>query len=262
MTEGRSHLLLSATYALWRRDVTRFLRQPSRVVGALASPILFWVVIGSGLGSSFHAPAGEASGTGGYLQYYFPGSLALIILFTAIFSTISVIEDRAEGFLQGVLASPAPRLAIVLGKALGSTTLTVLNGIVFLLLLPAAGLTPNAGLLAVTVLWIALVGLALSGLGLMIAWPMQSTQGFHAIMNLVLVPLWLLSGALFPAAGAAPWVQALMRVNPLTPAIGTLRVLLGGGNLADVPANAVPVAACALITLSIATLMVSRPMRT
>ena len=259
---ARGNLLLSATYALWRRDVIRFLRQPSRVIGALASPILFWLVIGSGLGSSFRPPAGEESGTGGYLEYYFPGSLALIILFTAIFSTISVIEDRATGFLQGVLASPAPRLAIVLGKAFGSTTLAVLNGVVFLLLLPAAGLAPGAGLLVVTILWMALVALALSGLGLMIAWPMQSTQGFHAIMNILLVPLWLLSGALFPAAGASPWVRILMRANPLTPAVETLRVLLGGGSLADVPANAAPVAACVVITLSIATLMVSRPMRT
>lgn len=256
--------MLRATYALWQRDVLRFLRQPSRVIGALASPILFWLVIGSGLGSSFHAPSGASVGadTGGYLQYYFPGSLALIVLFTAIFSTISVIEDRSEGFLQGVLASPAPRLAIVLGKACGSTTLAVLNGVLFLLLLPAAGLAPGVGLLVVTVIWIALVGLALSGLGLMIAWPLRSTQGFHVIMNVVLVPLWLLSGALFPAAGASPWVRVLMRLNPLTPAVETLRILLGGGSLADVASNAIPVAACAAITLSIATLMVSRPVRT
>jgi len=253
--------MLRAIYALWWRDVIRFLRQPSRVVGALASPVLFWLVIGSGLGSSFHAPTAPGSETGGFLQYYFPGSLALIVLFTAIFSTISVIEDRNEGFLQGVLASPAPRLAIVLGKALGSTTLAALNGVLFLLLLPAAGLAPGPAALGAAVLWIALVGLALSGLGLMIAWPLQSTQGFHVIMNIVLVPLWLLSGALFPEAGAAGWVQALMRINPLTPAVDTLRTLLDGGGFDGVAGNAAPVAACALVTLSIATLMVSRPVR-
>ena len=134
--------LLPATYSLWRRDVVRFLRQPSRVIGALASPVLFWFVIGSGLGSSFE---------GGFLQYFFPGSLALIVLFTAIFSTISIIEDRQEGFLQGVLASPAPRVAIVLGKALGSTTLATINGVLFLMLLPLAGLSPGPSAIAATV---------------------------------------------------------------------------------------------------------------
>lgn len=246
--------MMLAVYSLWRRDVVRFLRQPSRVVGALATPILFWFVIGSGLGSSF-------AQEGGFLQYYFPGSLALIVLFTAIFSTISVIEDRQEGFLQGVLASPAPRVAIVLGKALGSTTLAVLNGVAFLALYPLAGLSPGFGDLLATVACVALLGLALSGLGLMIAWPLQSAQGFHAIMNLVLVPLWLLSGALFPLSGAAPWVQALMRVNPMTPAVDVLRMLLTGGAVADLAAAAATVGGFAVVTLGITTLLVGRPVR-
>ena len=250
-------------YSLWRRDVIRFLRQPSRVVGALASPVLFWLVIGSGLGSSFQSTQANQGGpdAGGFLQYYFPGSLALIVLFTAIFSTISIIEDRQEGFLQGVLASPAPRVAIVLGKALGSTTLALLNGVLFLALLPFAGLAPGFGALLLAVAFVALLGLALAGLGLVIAWPLRSTQGFHAIMNIVLVPLWLLSGALFPATGAAGWVKVLMRLNPLTPAVAALRALLVGGSVADVPAAAATLAASAIVTLSIATLLVSRPSR-
>jgi ABC-2 type transport system permease protein len=247
--------MMQAVYSLWLRDVIRFVRQPSRVIGALASPVLFWFVIGSGLGSSFTADGG------GFLQYYFPGSLALIVLFTAIFSTISVIEDRQEGFLQGVLASPAPRVAIVLGKALGSTTLAALNGLLFLTLVPFSGLTPSVLALIGTLGWVILLGLALSGLGLMIAWPLRSTQGFHVIMNVVLVPLWLLSGALFPATGASPWVRALMRLNPLTPAVDSLRALLGGGSLAGVPAAALTVAGFAAVTLGIATLLVSRPSR-
>ncbi|MGH9383150.1 MAG: ABC transporter permease [Vicinamibacterales bacterium] len=246
-------VFLPAIYSLWRRDVVRFLRQPSRVIGALASPVLFWFVIGSGLGASFE---------GGFLQYFFPGSLALIVLFTAIFSTISIIEDRQEGFLQGVLASPAPRAAIVLGKALGSTTLATINGVLFLVLLPLAGLSPGPTAIAASVASIALLGLALSGLGLLIAWPMQSTQGFHVIMNIALVPMWLLSGALFPANGAAGWVQAMMNLNPLTPAVGMLRVLLTGEAGMDVGSASAWVAAFAVLTLSVATLMVGRPART
>jgi ABC-2 type transport system permease protein len=245
--------LFSATYSLWRRDVVRFLRQPSRVIGALASPVLFWFVIGSGLGSSFE---------GGFLQYFFPGSLALIVLFTAIFSTISVIEDRQEGFLQGVLASPAPRVAIVLGKALGSTTLAVVNGVLFLALLPLAGLSPGPVALLATVASIALLGLALSGLGLLIAWPMQSTQGFHVIMNIALVPLWLLSGALFPASGAAGWVRTVMNLNPLTPAVAVLRTLLTSDSTVGIGPASAWVGAFAALTIGMATLLVSRPQRT
>ncbi len=253
--------MILATYSLWRRDVVRFLRQPSRVVGALLTPVIFWFVIGSGLGSSFQGnPEGLSPQLpSGFLPYYFPGSLALIVLFTAIFSTISIIEDRQEGFLQGVLASPAPRAAIVMGKALGSTTLAVLNGLVFLLLLPFSGLSPSAGDVAATIAYVALLGLALSGLGIMIAWPLRSTQGFHAIMNMVLVPMWLLSGALFPASGASGWVQVLMRLNPLTPAVEILRAFLTGVPAANLGSAAGTVAVFALVTLSISTLLVSRP---
>jgi len=249
--------MILAIYSLWLRDVLRFLRQPSRIIGALLTPVIFWLVIGSGLGSSFQTAAGDSN----FLPYYFPGSLALIVLFTAIFSTISIIEDRQEGFLQGVLASPAPRAAIVMGKALGSTTLALLNGLVFLLLLPFSGLSPSPGDLAATIGCIVLLGLALSGLGIMIAWPLRSTQGFHAIMNAALIPMWLLSGALFPASGASPWVQALMRVNPLTPAVEILRAFLTGVPVANLTTAAGSLAVFALATLSISTLLVSRPVR-
>ena len=249
--------MMLATYSLWRRDVVRFLRQPSRIVGALLTPVIFWFVIGSGLGTSFQATTSEA----GFLPYYFPGSLALIVLFTAIFSTISIIEDRQEGFLQGVLASPAPRAAIVLGKALGSTTLAVLNGLVFLLLLPFSGLTPSVFGIAAAIACVTLLGLALSGLGIMIAWPLRSTQGFHAIMNVALVPMWLLSGALFPATGASGWVQVLMRLNPLTPAVEMIRGFLTGVPVENFATAAGTVVLFAVVTLSISTLLVSRPVR-
>lgn len=247
--------MILATYSLWRRDVLRFLRQPSRIVGALLTPVIFWFVIGSGLGTSFQSATGES----GFLPYYFPGSLALIVLFTALFSTISIIEDRQEGFLQGVLASPAPRASIVLGKALGSMTLALINGAVFMLLLPVSGLSPGAVAIVAAMACVALLGLALGGLGIMIAWPMRSTQGFHGIMNAVLMPMWLLSGALFPATGASGWVQTLMRLNPLTPAVEILRAFLTGVPAANLASAAGTVAIFALVTLSISTLLVSRP---
>jgi ABC-2 type transport system permease protein len=230
--------MLLAAWTLWTREIVRFYRQPSRLVGALGSPLLFWLLLGSGLGRSFR---GEGSLRGGYLEYFYPGTLALIVLFTAIFSTVSVIEDRQEGFLQGVLVAPVPRLAIVLGKVLGSATLALLQAAIFLLVAPLV----YGGLSAVTlvslVLILALLAFALSGLGFLIAWTLESTQGFHAIMNLFLVPMWMLSGALFPASGASGWVAALMWINPLTYGVSALRHTIYGHASAGEPSLVVSV---------------------
>jgi|TARA_B100000378_G_scaffold61171_1_gene45562 ABC-2 type transport system permease protein len=163
-----------------------------------------------------------------YLQYFFPGTLALIVLFTAIFSTISVIEDRREGFLQGVLVAPVPRATIVAGKILSGTTLAVLQAMLFLLLAPAAGIGLRADLLLPLVVALLTLAFALTGLGFLVAWQLDSTQGFHAVMNLVLVPMWLLSGAVFPAEGAAWWIRAIMWANPMTYGVTALRVVLAG----------------------------------
>ena len=217
--------MLLATYSLWARDVIRFYRQRSRVVGALGTPVVFWLLLGSGLGSSFRV---NADAPVNYLQYFIPGTLALIVLFTAIFSTISVIEDRREGFLQGVLVAPVPRATIVAGKILSGTTLAVLQAMLFLLLAPAAGIGLRADLLLPLVVALLTLAFALTGLGFLVAWQLDSTQGFHAVMNLVLVPMWLLSGAVFPAEGAAWWIRAIMWANPMTYGVTALRVVLAG----------------------------------
>jgi ABC-2 type transport system permease protein len=251
-----------AVWGLWVRDVMRFVRQRSRIIGALGSPVVFWFLIGSGLGRSFQAGP-EARLEGGYLEYFFPGTLALIILFTAIFSTISVIEDRREGFLQGVLVAPVRRSAIVLGKILGGTTLAVAQAALFLLLAPLAQIpltlttvVPLAGVLL-------LVAVGLTGLGFLIAWNMESTQGFHAIMNLFLVPMWLLSGALFPESGASGWVRVIMAINPLTYGVDAIRLILFG-HAASAPSLALSVGLTAAFAAAMVvggTLAVSRPLR-
>lgn len=220
--------MLLAVYTLWLREVVRFCRQRSRIIGALGSPIVFWFLIGSGLGRSFQAAPGVAL-PGGYLEYFYPGTLALIVLFTAIFSTISIIEDRQEGFLQGVLAAPAPRIAIVFGKILGSTTLASAQAVVFLAMAPLAHVPVHLATLPALVATLVLIAIGLSGLGFLLAWHLDSTQGFHAIMNLFLIPMWLLSGALFPPYGAAGWVRWLMLVNPLTYGVAALRTIFYGG---------------------------------
>src|SRR5690606_13673615 len=122
--------------------LVRFVRQPNRVIGALLTPIVFWLLIGGGIGRSFNAPG--IPGSGNYLEFFFPGTILMILLFTAVFSTISIIEDRREGFLQSVLVAPVPRMAIVLGKVIGGTLLATGQGVLFLLLGPLIGieLTP------------------------------------------------------------------------------------------------------------------------
>src|SRR6202158_6022133 len=124
-------------FTLWWREVVRFYRQPARVAGVILSPLLFWIVIGSGFGTSFRS--GEAAGQQHYLDYFYPGTLVMIVLFTAIFTMMSVIEDRKEAFLLSVLVAPVPRAAIVLGKVLGGTTLAAAQGLIFLVFSPLVG---------------------------------------------------------------------------------------------------------------------------
>jgi len=216
--------LLLPAFSLWWREVVRFYRQRARVVGVIASPLLFWLVIGSGFGTSFRS--GDAAGQQHYLDYFYPGALIMIILFTAIFTMMSVIDDRKEGFLLSVLVAPVPRSAIVLGKVMGGTTLSAIQGLIFLAFAPFIGIHLTLGQLLLVVLTVFLVSFALTALGFLIAWRMDSTQAFHAIINLFLIPLWLLSGALFPLAGASGWIRLLMRINPLTYGVEALRNLL------------------------------------
>ena len=207
-------MFMQASYSLALREVTRFLRQKNRVIGAMATPVLFWFLLGSGVGRSLVAP-GFRERTD-YLTYFFPGIVLLIILFTAIFSTVSVIEDRREGFLQGVLVAPDGRSAILFGKLMGGTMLAVFQAIVVVLLAPYSDYHPDARVLLNLFAMIAVLAVGLTALGFLIAWPMDSTQGFHALINLFFVPLWFLSGALFPPSGAAGWIRALMHFNPLS----------------------------------------------
>jgi ABC-2 type transport system permease protein len=222
-----------APLSLARRELVRFLRQRHRVIGALATPVVFWLLVGAGMGRSFQAsglPDGE-----NYLQYFFPGTVLMILLFTAIFSTISIIEDRREGFLQSVLVAPVPRSAIVLGKVLGGTVLAFGQAVLFLLLGPLVGVRPSPAGAALALGLMALIALALAALGFCIAWRMSSTQGFHAVMNLFLMPMWFLSGALFPVHNASAPLRWVMRLNPLTYGLGGLRRALYLGTPGDAP---------------------------
>jgi ABC-2 type transport system permease protein len=210
--------------ALWWREITRFRRQRSRLLGALLQPLVFWLLLGAGLKASFR-PAGLAPGVS-YVRYFYAGVLVLVLLFTAIFSTISVVEDRRQGYLQGVLVAPIGRGLVVLAQAAGATTLAMGEGVIFLLLGPLAGISPGPWQAAWALVVMAVLAFTLSSVGLAIAWRIESTQGFHTVMNLILIPLWLLSGAFFPAAGTPLWLRWAMRLDPLSWGMSALQRLL------------------------------------
>jgi ABC-2 type transport system permease protein len=205
---------------LWQRELVRFWRQKSRVLGVVASPLVFWLLMGYGSND---------------LARYYAGALVLTVMFSAIFSTISIIEDRREGFLLSMMVSPAPRTSMVLGKILGAATLAWIQGLIFLAFAPLAGVRIGPIQVISAAGAIFLVSFTLTGLGFVIAWKMDSTAAFHGIMNLLLVPMWMVSGALFPMATAQGVIRAIMWVNPLTYSISLLNGLLGLPNASPGP---------------------------
>lgn len=251
-----------AVYSLWRRELVRFLRQPSRLVSALGTPLVLWLLVGTGLTASFRMPDGPPGVS--FLEYFFPGTLVLLVLFASIFANISVIEDRHEGFLQSVLVAPVGTTSLVLGKVLGAATLAWLQGALFLALAPWAGLHPSARSVVAALGVLALLSVALTGLGFAMAWRVDSTQGFHGVMNLLLMPMWMLSGAFFPLTGAPVWLVTVMRANPLTYGLAALRRMLypAGASLgAGLPSLGVSLAvlvAATILAMSLAVVAAER----
>ena len=257
---------LPVIMTLAHRELVRFFRQKNRVFGALGQPIIFWLLFSEGL-------------RGNQLDYahFFPGTLVMILLFTAIFATISIIEDRNEGFLQSVLVAPAPRWAMVLGKVLGGAAIAMIQGLLFLVLgALTLGLSSTPAEIALAVVLMALIAVALTALGFTIAWRMQSTHGFHAIMSVFLLPMWLLSGAFFPGGGSG-WLAWVIRLNPLTYGVAGLRHYLQFSSAADwslkrpvqsgtlpeaPPVDALPpLALCWIVTAAFALLMLAAAWR-
>jgi ABC-2 type transport system permease protein len=257
MVPASAGVMLPA-FTLWWREIVRFYRQPTRVVGVLASPLVFWLVLGSGFGNSLRSGAGSSQQD--YLDYFYPGTLILIVLFTSIFTMMSVIDDRKEGFLLSVLVAPVSRTAIVLGKVLGGTTLAAVQGMIFLIFAPFAGVHLDALQVLLVGVVVFLVSFSLTALGFAIAWPMDSSQAFHGIVNLFLIPLWLVSGALFHVKSASKWLQVIMHLNPLTYGVEALRILMYPSTDSDFPLSydMATLVLFSLVTFGLAFLMVNR----
>ena len=211
---------LSTVHILWRRDLLRFFRRRSRLFGALVQPLIFWLLIGGGMASTF-----QIKGSAGlnYESYFFPGILVMMVLFAAIFGTITVIEDRHEGFLQSVLVAPGSRSALVLGKTLGVASVGLVQGGIFLLFAPWAGFDLSTINWPLLFAGLSLGAVSLAAFGFALAWWLDSSQAYHAIMSVLLLPGWILSGAMFPLSDEQPVLAALMRGNPMSYIVDLVR---------------------------------------
>ena len=250
-----------AAWMLCQRELVRFFRQRNRVIGAVGQPIIFWLLFGVGLDQSFQLSETGRAAEQSFQQYYVPGTIALIVLFTAIFTTISIIEDRQEGFLQSVLVAPLPRWSMVAGKILGGTLIALIQAVLFLLLVLAVERRFDVGQTVQLVAMLGAAAFGLTGLGFVLAWRMDSTQGFHAVMSVLLFPMWLLSGAFFPLpllSEADSWLRVamfwVMRANPLTYAVAGVRRLMSGAEVGDA-LHLPSLATCWIVTIGFGLLM-------
>ena len=203
---------LTVAAVLCRRELIRFARQPMRIAAAIGTPVLLWMFMASGFARSIRP---EQLGDINYPAFLLPGVITLVAVFAAIFSSISIIEDRRDGWLQSVLVSPSPRWAIALGKIVGGALVAWIQAAALILTIPLLGIDVAFGNILLTLFAIGLTCFAMTAMGIAFAWRSETTAGFHAVMNLLFLPMWMLSGAFFPAQGTAGWMSILMRANPL-----------------------------------------------
>ncbi len=251
---------------LAHREIIQFFRDRARVFGSVVQVVGIWLIMGFGFQSSFTVPGTPVQDMG-YIDYLFPGMLMLVVLFSAIFGSMSLVEDRQTGFLHAALIAPLPRSVLSLGTMAGGTLLAFAQAALLLLALPLTDLSPSLTELLATMGILLVVSFTFTAVGSIFAWRVKTTRGFHAVMNVLLMPLWVLSGALFPASGAHPVVRILININPVSYAVNALRTALHPGSIPHVgmatfgPSLAITVGT-ALVIFLIATIGMPRTLRT
>lgn len=215
---------MNAIYILWLRQLKRYFRSRSRLLGSLGQPVLFLVALGFGFGPTF-----QKAGEGNYLQFLAPGVIVMSVLFSAVFFGIEVIWDRQFGFLKETLVAPVSRIAIMIGRTLGGATVATFQGVIVLVISYFLGFRPlNILFLPLTFLFMFLIALLFTGLGTAIASVLEDMHGFQLIMNFLVMPLFFLSGALFPLDGLPKTLKTIMLLNPLSYGIDGVRWSLLG----------------------------------
>ena len=221
---------LRVTYAIWLREVKLFVRERTRIVGMIGQPLLYLLIFGQGLAGyigslqSGNTPGGKPGFN--YLLFMYPGIIGMSVLFTSIFSAMSIIWDREFGFLKEVLVAPVPRWAVAAGKILGGATVATLQSAILLALAPLAGVWPTALMVMLLLLVSFLISCAMTSLGVAVASRMRSMQGFQMIMNFLVMPLYFLSGTMFPVGKAPVWMTPVMAADPLTYGVDALRTVV------------------------------------
>ncbi|MGH7582249.1 MAG: ABC transporter permease [Gemmatimonadales bacterium] len=215
---------MNVIYVLWLRQIKRYLRSRSRLVGSLGQPLLFLLALGFGLGPVF-----RKAGQGNYLQFLAPGIIAMTVLFTAIFSGIELIWDRQFGFLKETLVAPVPRFQIMIGRTLGGATVATMQGTILVAIAAIAGFrVTRVAELPVAFIFMLLIALMFTALGTAIASVLTDFQGFQLVMNFLVMPIFFLSGALFPLTGVPRALAVIARVDPLSYGVDGLRASLVG----------------------------------
>jgi ABC-2 type transport system permease protein len=223
--------MLRILYILWLRQLKRYVRSRARMIGSLGQPLLFLVALGFGLG-----PVYQKAGGGSYIQFLTPGIIAMGVLFTAMFSGIEVIWDKQFGFLKETLVAPVPRIVIMAGRTLGGATVATLQGVLVLGLASLVGFRPtNLALLPLALAFMFLTALLFTALGTALASILDDMQGFQLIMNFLIMPMFFLSGALFPLKDAPGPMGFIAALNPLTYGVDGLRGALLGASQSSMP---------------------------
>ena len=210
-----------AIYILWLRDLKRYWYDKVRIFASLGQPVLFLFVLGTALSPSFSGPGGIK-----FSEFIFPGIVSMTVLFTSIFSAMSIVWDREFGFLKEVLVAPVSRWSIVFGKALGGSSVAVIQGAIMLCLAPLVGVHLTVSSVLLSLLVMLLIALSITSLGIMIAVRMKEMEGFQMVVNFIIMPIFFMSGALFPLDRLPEWLSLLTRIDPMTYGVDLLRMVM------------------------------------
>jgi len=245
---------MNTIYILWLRQLKRFFRSRSRLIGSVGQPLLFLVALGFGFG-----PIYARAGGGNYIEFLAPGIISMGVLFTAIFSGIEIIWDRQFGFLKETLVAPVSRLHIMIGRTLGGATVSSLQGLIIFLIALAVGFRPhNLAMIPVALLFMILTGLLFTAIGTAIASILEDMQGFQLIMNFLVMPLFFLSGALFPLQGLPPALLIVAKIDPLSYGIDGLRGSLVGAAHFGLPTDFIVLGAITFVFLILGSYLFSK----
>lgn len=211
---------LRVIYTIWLREAKAFVRERGRIVGMVGQPLLYLLILGNGITAGMKL---NSANSVGYIQFLYPGVIAMSILFTSIFSAISIIWDREFGFLKEVLVAPVPRWGVAIGKAFGGATVAIAQAIIMIVMAPLVGISLGVLLVIKLLVLSFLMAIAVTSLGIIVAANMQSMQSFQMVMNFLVMPIYFLSGAMFPMTSAPTWLKTLMTIDPLTYGVDAIR---------------------------------------